>query len=456
MTWFQNRERPSRRSAVSMVAIAAAAMLLVNSQIAAQTASTSDRWVGTWATAEVGRPQVPPPAPPPAPAAVTPGQPPAAPAPPAPFLHFNNQTLRQIVRTSIGGNRARVAIANTFGTAPLTIGAAHIALRAKESAIAPESDRALTFSGRPTITIPSGAVVYSDPVDLNVPALADVAVDLYLPGNTNTTSPVTMHNGARQTSYVSQTGNHVGIAALPVVATTQSWFFLTRVEVTAPEQAGAIVAFGDSITDGAASTADTNRRWPNRLAERLMAQPGTVRMAVLNAGIGGNRVLSEGNFNAGINALARFERDALGQSGVTHVIVLEGINDISNARQNPTPTAEDIIAIHRQMIDRAHTRGIKIIGATLTPNEGCTCFTKEGEAKRQAINQWIRTGGSYDGVIDFDTITRDPAQPARFLPAYDSGDHLHPSDAGYQAMGDGIDLTLLRLDPGVQRVATGR
>ena len=349
------------------------------------------------------------------------GQPPAAPAQPAPFLHFNNQTLRQIVRTSIGGNRARVAIANTFGTAPLTIGAAHIALRAKESAIAPESDRALTFSGRPTITIPSGAVVYSDPVDLNVPALADVAVDLYLPGNTNTASPVTMHNGARQTSYVSQTGNHVGIAALPVVATTQSWFFLTRVEVTAPEQAGAIVAFGDSITDGSASTADTNRRWPNRLAERLMAQPGTVKMAVLNAGIGGNRVLSEGNFNAGINALARFERDALGQSGVTHVIVLEGINDISNARQNPTPTAEDIIAIHRQMIDRAHTRGIKIIGATLTPNEGCTCSTKEGEAKRQAINQWIRTGGAYDGVIDFDTITRDPAQPADSCPGTTPG-----------------------------------
>jgi lysophospholipase L1-like esterase len=357
-------------------------------------------------------------------------------------LHFNNQTLRQIVRTSLGGNRARVVLSNTFGTAPLTIGAAHIALRDRESAIVSASARALTFSGRPTITIPSGAMVYSDPVALDIPALGDVAVDIYLPGNTNTPSPVTMHNGARQTSYVSQTGNHVGVPALPVVATTQSWFILTRLEVMAPEPAGAIVAFGDSITDGAGSSADLNKRWPNRLAERLMAQPGAVKMGVLNAGIGGNRVLSEGNFNAGVNALARFDRDALSQSGVTHVIVLEGINDISNARQNPTPTAEDIIAIHKQMIEKAHTKGVKIYGATLTPNEGCGCFTKEGEAKRQAINQWIRTSKAYDGVIDFDAITHDPAQPGRFLERYDSGDHLHPSDAGYLAMGDGIDLAL--------------
>jgi len=454
MTWLQNLRRPRCRSAISLAALAVAAVLLGNSGIGAQSGPTSGHWVGTWATAEVGRPQTPPPpAAPPAPAQAQPGQSVPAPVPPAPFLHFNNQTLRQIVRTSMGGARARVVLSNTFGTAPLTIGAAHVALRDRESAIAPASDRALTFSGRPTITIPSGAVVYSDPVDLDIPALADVVVDVYLPGNTNTPSPVTMHNGARQTSYISQTGNHVGVPALPVVATTQSWFILTRVEVMAPAQAGAIVAFGDSITDGAASTPDMNRRWPDRLAERLMAQPGTARLGVLNAGIGGNRVLSEGNFGAGVNALARFERDALGQSGVTHVIVLEGINDISNARQNPTPTAEDIIAIHKQMIERAHTRGVKIYGATLTPNEGCRCFTREGEAKRQAINQWIRTGNAYDGVIDFDAITRDPAQPGRFLAAYDSGDHLHPSDAGYLAMGNGIDLALFTSGPVNARVA---
>jgi lysophospholipase L1-like esterase len=442
MKLLREWSKASRSSAGSVSATAvAAALLLMHSGVGAQTPAAA-RWVGTWATAEVGRPQTPPPVAAPAPPPQ--GQPAAAPSPPAPFLHFNNQTLRQIVRTSLGGSRARVVLSNAFGTAPLTIGAAHIAPRDRESTIASASSRALTFSGRPTITIPSGAMVYSDPVDLAIPALGDVAVDVYLPGNTNTPSPVTMHNGARQTSYISQTGNHVGAAAFPVVATTQSWFVLTRLEVMAPEPVGAIVAYGDSITDGAGSTADANKRWPNRLAERLMAEPGAVKMGVLNAGIGGNRVLGEGNFNAGVNALARFDRDALSQSGVTHIIVLEGINDISNARQNPTPTAEDIIAIHKQMIERARSKGVKIYGATLTPNEGCGCFTKEGEAKRQAINEWIRTGKAYDGVIDFDAITRDPAQPGKFLAAYDSGDHLHPSDAGYQAMGDGIDLALFR------------
>ena len=253
-----------------------------------------------------------------------------------------------------------------------------------------------------------------------------------------------MHNTARQTSYVSQTGNHVGVAALPVVATTQNWFLLTRVEVMAPEQVGAIVTFGDSITDGTASTPDMNTRWPNRLAERLMAQPGNAKMSVLNAGIAGNRVLSEGNFNAGINALARFDRDALSQNGVTHIIVLEGINDISNARQNPTPTAEDIIAIHKQMIERAHARGVKIYGATLTPNEGAGGFTKEGEAKRQALNQWIRTSKAYDGVVDFDAAVRDPNAPTKLQPQFNPGDYLHLTDAGYQAMANAIDLGLFK------------
>jgi lysophospholipase L1-like esterase len=348
------------------------------------------------------------------------------------------------VHTSIGGNRARVALSNRFGTAPLTIAAAHVALRDKEATIVPQSDRALTFSGRPTITMPAGAMVYSDPVDLNVPPMGDLAIDLYLPGDTNTSSPLTIHNGAFQTNYVSQTGNHTGEAALPVVATTSSWFLLARVEVMAPESVGAVVTFGDSITDGARSTPDTNNRWPDLLAKRLTAQPGNVKMAVLNAGIGGNRVLTEGVFNAGLNALARFECDALDQTGVTHVIVMEGINDIGNARQNPTPTAEDFIAGHKQLIELAHTRGLKIYGATLTPFEAAAYFTKEGEAKRQALNQWIRTSKAYDAVIDFDVATRDPANPTRYLPLYDSGDHLHPNDAGYQAMADAIDLALFK------------
>ena len=431
---------------VFLVSAAVALLLVISDQLRAQNASAGEHWVGTWATAEVGRPQTPPVVA----AALAPGQATAAPpSAPAPFLHFNNQTLRQIVRVSLGGNRLRMVLSNRFGTAPLTIAAAHVALRQSEAAIVSQSDRSLLFSGRPTITIPSGAVVYSDPVDLTVPAQADLAIDVYLPGETNTPSPLTMHAGALQTSFVSQTGNHTGAPTLPVVATTTSWFLISRVEVMAPESVGAIVAFGDSITDGSRSTVDTNNRWPDHLARRLV-QAGT-RMAVLNAGIGGNRVLTEGAYNAGINALARFEANVLGQAGATHVIVLEGINDIGNARQNPTPTAEDLIAGHRQLIERAHTRGLKIFGATLTPFEGAAYFTKEGEAKRQAINQWIRTGKAYDGFVDFDQATRDPANPGRFLPQYDSGDHLHPNDAGYQAMGNAIDLAVFKPVPAPMR-----
>ncbi len=446
--------KPTKRHPIP-IAVAALAFYLLAPHLAmqAQSGRSNEHWVGTWTTSDVGRPQTPPPPAPPAPVtAPVPGQsplsPPApVPAVPAPFMHFTNQTLRQIVHTSIGGNRARVVLSNKFGTAPLTISAAHVALRDKEAAIIPQSDRTLTFSGRPTITMSAGAMVYSDPVELNVPPMVDLAIDLYLPGDTNTPSPVTMHNAALQTNYVSQTGNHTGEAALPVVATTPSWFLLSRVEVMAPESVGAIVTFGDSITDGGRSTPDRNNRWPDILAKRLMAQPANLKMAVLNAGIGGNRVLTEGAFNAGRNALARFECDALDQTGVTYVIVMEGINDIGNARQNPTPTAEDIIAGHKQLIDLAHTRGLKIYGATLTPFEAAAYFTKEGEAKRQAINQWIRTSKAYDAVIDFDVATRDPANPTRYLSLYDSGDHLHPNDAGYKAMADAIDLTLFKAAP---------
>jgi lysophospholipase L1-like esterase len=437
---------------LKFVALAALAFCLLSLHPAtqAQRGSGGEHWVGTWTTAQVGRPQNPPPPPPPGPiAAPVPGQPaipapPPQPAIPLPFMHFNNQTLRQIVHVGIGGNRARIALSNTFGTMPVTIAAAELTLRDKEAAIVPQSARVLNFSGRPTISIPAGAMVYSDPVDLNVPPLGDLAIDLYLPGDTNTPSPLTMHVGALQTSYVSQTGNHVGETSLPVVATTQSWFLLSRVEVMAPESVGAIVTFGDSITEGARSTPDTNSRWPDVLAKRLMAQPGSVKPAVLNAGIGGNRVLTDALYNSGVDALARFERDAVDQAGVAYVIVLEAINDIGNARQNPTPTAEDLIAGHKQLIEVAHTKGLRIYGATVTPFEAANYFTKEGEAKREALNQWIRTSKAYDGVIDFDLATRDPANPTRLLPLYDSGDHLHPNDAGYKAMGDAIDLTLFK------------
>ena len=370
-------------------------------------------------------------------------------------MHFTNQTLRQIAHTSIGGSKARVVLSNAYGTAPVTVGGAHIALRDKEGAIQTASDRPLTFSGRPTVTIPANAVMYSDPVTLTVQQMSDLAIDLYLPGTTNAPATLTMHGGALQTGYISETGNHIGKAILPVVSKTQSWFLLSRVDVVAPDATGAVVAFGDSITDGARSTPDTNNRWPDHLARRLLSQG--IRMGVANAGIGGNRVLDEASVppgvdmravGAGINAVARFEHHVLSQPGVTHVIVLEGINDIGNARQNPTPTAEDLIAGHKQLIEQAHARGLRIYGATLTPFWGAAYYTDAGEAKRQALNEWIRTGQAYDGVIDFDKATRDPNDPKKFLEKYDSCDYLHPSDAGYKAMADAIDLSLFKSGPG--------
>jgi len=422
--------------------------------------SRREQWVATWATALVARPvqqgaprgQGPAPAVA-APPALGPGGPPPptaatgpAPAAPgggrggfAPPTTLTNQTIRQIVRTSIGGSRVRVVLSNAFGTAPLEIGAGHLALRDKDTAIVASSAKPLTVSGASKFSVLAGATVVSDPVDLTVAPVSDLVIDLYVPGDLGISpSPVTTHNGASQTNFVSETGNHSGAAALPVSGRSGAWFMIARVEVMAPAGTGAVVTFGDSITDGARSTADTNNRWPDQLARRLAGRK-SAGVAVLNAGISGNRVLGDG---AGVSALARFDRDVLMQTGVTHVVVMEGINDIGIARNNPSPTAEDLIAGHKQLIDRAHARGLKIYGATLTPYEGAAYYTPEGEAKRQALNNWIRTSKAYDGVIDFDMITRDPAAPTKFLPAYDSGDHLHPGDAGYKAMGDAVDLAL--------------
>jgi lysophospholipase L1-like esterase len=351
---------------------------------------------------------------------------------------------------SLGGGRVRVVLTNAYGTVPVAIGAAHVALRGKDSAVVPQSARPLTFSGKPTTTIPPGAVIFSDAVNLMVPALADLAIDLYLPENIAATpSPVTVHagTGGLQTNYISQNGNHAGVDSLPTKETTLAWHFLMRVEVTAPEPVGAIVTLGDSITDGSQSTSNTNNRWPDHLARRLAAQ--NIRMGVLNAGFSGNRVLSDGS---AVSALVRFDRDALAQTGVTHVIVMEGINDIGMARANPLPSAADIIAGHRQLIIRARARGLKIYGATLTPFEGANYFTKEGEAKRQAVNEWIRRSKEYDGVLDFDAVIRDPGNPTKHLPKYDPGDHLHATDIGYEAMGNAINLDWFRA--GQQKPAT--
>jgi lysophospholipase L1-like esterase len=411
--------------------IALAGALLFGAQPSAQSAAT-ERWVGTWATATVAAP---------AQASDQPQNPLAA-RPPG----INNQTLRQIVRTSIGGSRVRVVLTNAFGTRPLPVGGVHIALRDKGAAIVAGSNRALTFGGAATTTIPPGAVLVSDAASLTVPALGDVVIDMHLPGDLGASpSPLTTHTGARQTNYISSTGSHLGSQELPGATTTESWFFLARVEVEAPTSTGAIVTLGDSITDGFNSTPNTNNRWPDHLARRVLAAGGS--FGVLNLGIDGNRVLADG---AGINALARFDRDVLGQSGATHVFVLEGINDLGIGAlfmDGPRPTAAELIAGHRQLIARAHARGLKIFASTLLPYEGTTFpgyWTPEGETIRQAFNQWLRTSKEYDGIVDFDAVVRDPDQPTKMLPRFDSGDHLHPSDAGYEAMAKAFDLALLK------------
>jgi lysophospholipase L1-like esterase len=419
------------------------ALMAVGAGFAFAQTPSGEHWVATWA-ASPQQPRGPQPPRPPAPAAtvINGVQQTAAPAAPPtpPIASFTNQTLRMIARTSIGSRRIRVHLSNDFGATAVKIGAAHVALRDKESAILTGSDRALLFSGKPSCTIPPGAQMISDPVDLTVPALADIAISVYVPGETG---PATQHATGLHTSYVSKTGDFTSAPSFAEPTTTQSWFLVAGVDVMAPSDAAAIVAFGDSITDGATSTPDTNRSWPSLLAERLQANPATAHIAVVNQGISGNQVLRDG---AGVSALARFDRDVLSQAGVKWVIILESINDIGQrlrAGANPAEaiSADDLIAGLRQLIERAHTHGIKVIGATLTPFEGAAYYSDQGEVARQALNQWIRTSGEFDGVVDFDAATRDAANPKTFRAEYNIRDHLHPNDAGYKAMADAVDLS---------------
>jgi lysophospholipase L1-like esterase len=364
-------------------------------------------------------------------------------------LNFANQTLREIVHVSVGGSLIRIRLSNAYGKEAVEIGSAHVALRQQASAIIAGSDHALTFSGRSTITIPPNALVLSDPVSLNVPPSSDVAVSIFLP---KSHSGAGIHYGAQQTNYVAP-GDLTSATDLPGVSTLTSWVFLTGVDVAAQESASTIVAFGDSITDGARSSNDTNHRWPNFLADRLLARTGSAPMGVIDEGIGGNRILHDPNSNIafGVSALARFDRDVLAQPGVKYVIVLEGINDLGHAGPQLFPSeqvnAEDIIAGLKQLIARAHEKGLKIYGATLTPFTGVPFpgyFSDEKEVQRKAVNEWIRTGHSFDGVIDFEKAVQDPAHPDHIAAAYDSGDHLHPKDEGYKAMADSIDLSLFK------------
>ena len=358
-----------------------------------------------------------------------------------------NQTIRQVARVSIGGSKVRIVVSNEYGTLPLTIGAAHIGVTKDGSTIEPNSGKPLTFSGQASITVPPGAPAISDPVDLEVDPLSEVSVSLYFPESAPVT---TMHWDGHQTAYLAA-GNKVAEEDLKADATQTQRAFLTGIMVEAPDDARAIVLFGDSITDGDGSTIDGNDRWPDTLAERL-AEAGGPPVAVLNQGISGAKVLSD---RMGVNALARFDRDVLNQPHADTVVLMMGINDIGwpgsgLALHDPEPTADQIIAGYRQLIARAHADGMRIIGATLTPFgdsfagtpfEGY--YTPEKEVIRLAVNEFIRSSKEFDGVIDFDKVVVDPAKPGYIKAEFDKGDHLHPNAAGYDAMAASIDLGLL-------------
>ncbi len=363
-------------------------------------------------------------------------------------LSFENQTVRNIAHVSVGGKRVRVRLSNAFGHEPLRIGAAQVALRQANAAIYPASSRKLTFSGQASIVVPAGAVAVSDAVDLNVPAAGDLAISVWLP---EATELATFHEETMLTSYVTGAGNFVNSADLPGATPVRAAFYLTVVEVLPVESIGTLVAFGDSITQGFGSTADTYRTWPDVLGARLNS-PSRSRLAVVNQGIGCGRLLFD---FCGPSGAARFDRDVLTVTGVTEVIVHLGLNDITIPQILPifghpefaveNVAAADIITGLNQLTQRAHARGIKIFGATITPFGSSTVpgvVSADNEAKRQAINKWIRTSGAFDGVADFDAAVRDPSNPAQLLPIY-SFDGIHLTDAGYEALANAVNLSML-------------
>ena len=359
--------------------------------------------------------------------------------PPAPGLA--GTTLRQIAQPSLGGKRVRVGLSNRFGEGPLTLRAVHIAPSAGGAAIT--GGASVTFDGQASVTLQQGASVLSDPVELPVQAFQNLAVTTAVEA---LPSSVTSHAGARTRSFLQQ-GADVAAADLPAAVAVEHWYFLERIDVWTDERARAVLVLGDSITDGRGSTTDANNRWPNLLSRRLLADASTARVAVLNQGAGGNRVLRDG---IGPNMLARFDRDVLAVPRVSWLVVFAGINDIgtatgARARGEPAASARDLIAAYRQMILRAHDHGMRVYGATLLPFEGFAAYyDAQFEADRQAVNAWMRTSGELDGVLDFDMVARDPALPTRLSARVDGGDHLHPSAEGYRILADAVDLGLFR------------
>ena len=378
---------------------------------------TDDRhWVGTWT---------------------------AAPAP-AEGAAFSNHTLRMIPRVSLGGSVLRVRISNAYGARPLAVGGAYVGVRSAGPAIVPGSGRRLMFGGEAGATIAAGALIVSDPVELAVAPLADLGVSVHLPGDLPVSFGITGRY-ARQTNYVSPPGDFAAEEVMPVGRLTDDWYFVCGVDVVAPAGTGGIVAVGDSLTDANISTHDGHHSWPSQLARRLVARSGGRPLAVMNQGLGGNRILHDVRGDSG---LRRFDRDVLAQPGVTHAVIMLGTNDLRNRPGKPEEevTAPQMIAGLKQLAVRGHARGVKVIAATLTPFENETflpgAWNPRREAVRQAVNDWLRKSGDFDGLADFDQALRDPGHPTQMLPKYDCGDHLHPSDLGYRAMGDAIDLAL--------------
>ena len=393
--------------------------------LGAQTAPPTPRvWVGSWATSQ----QVP------------------EPNNAIPSVEYKDATLRQIVHLSVGGPALRVHLSNAFGTQPLHLIAVHIAkpLSTTSPAIDPATDKALSFYGSPDVIIPAGSEYLSDPISYPVEALSDLAISIHYE---QAPAQQTGHPGSRATSYIAP-GAAVDAADLPKAHKLDHWYQLAGVDVLCPAGGGAVVALGDSITDGHGATTNGNDRWTDVLARRLQADPTRHNVGVLNHGIGGNHLLTDG---LGPNVLARFDRDVLAPAGVRWVIVFEGVNDLGGlSLRGELPPADHaafvqrIVGAYQQVIARAHAHGLLVYGATITPYVGSGYYhpTPPNEADRQAVNQWIREAGHFDAVIDFDAVVRDPAHPEQLQPAYDSGDHLHPSPAGYKAMGEAVPLAL--------------
>lgn len=362
---------------------------------------------------------------------------------------FANQTIRDIIWTSAGGRAARIRLSNTFGRRAITFDQVNVGVSATGASVAGKN-HLVTFAGNRSITIAPGAEVVSDPIQMTVPAATDLAVSLF---TRKATGPATYHSDAQQTNYVSTPGNHAASdSAAAFTTTSDSTYFLDEVDVQPDAQVkGTIVAFGDSITDGAYSTVDANHRWPNYLARRILAGPSGRLHPVVDEGISANRVLND-SACFGEAAQARFNRDVAERTDARYVVLFEGINDIGYSElpnngcidPNTDVSAAQIIAGYRHIITAAHAAGLKIFVGTITPFQGFSYYSAAAEAKRQVVNQWIRTSGAADGTFDFDAAVRDPANPLRLLPAYDSGDHLHPDDAGYKAIADAVDLDLFR------------